>query len=97
MTEQAWILAVEDDPTNLLLLRAVLARAVDPRVRGAGITEARTLQAAQEAVTTRAYDLILLDVRLPDGNGLDLARALGRRALAMRPRILILSASVLTA
>jgi CheY-like chemotaxis protein len=91
------ILVVEDDPTNLLLLRAVLARASDPRLSGAVITEANTLQAAYQAAAARDHDLIILDVRLPDGNGLDLARAIRARPSAKRPKILILSASVLTA
>jgi CheY-like chemotaxis protein len=91
------ILVVEDDPTNLLLLRAVLARASDPRLSGAVITEANTLQAGYQAAAARDHDLIILDVRLPDGNGLDLARAIRARPSPKRPKILILSASVLTA
>ncbi|MEX2011795.1 MAG: response regulator [Chloroflexota bacterium] len=39
--------------------------------------------------------VVLLDVRLPDGNGLALARELRTRPPAQRPRVLILSASVL--
>jgi two-component system KDP operon response regulator KdpE len=41
-------------------------------------------------------DILLLDVRLPDGSGLDLARELVANDAA-RPRIVILSASVLPA
>lgn len=88
------ILVVEDDPTNLLLLRAVLARAAGARLRSAEVTEARSLVAAYDAVAAGDHDLIILDVRLPDGNGLDLARAIRAREPARRPKILILSASV---
>ncbi len=90
------ILAVEDDPTNRLLLRAMLGRAPEPRLRDAVIDEAPTLAAARRALADGRVDLLLLDVRLPDGDGLDLAReviALGPD----RPRILVMSASVLPA
>jgi two-component system KDP operon response regulator KdpE len=42
-------------------------------------------------------DVILLDVRLPDGSGLELAREFGGRSLPNRPWIMILTASVLPA
>lgn len=88
------ILVVEDDATNLVLLRAVLSRSADTRLRAAAIAVVGTLADARLAVLDRP-ELILLDVRLPDGNGLDLARDLAGRA--DRPRILVLSASVLPA
>ena len=66
-------------------------------IGAAVITEANTLRAAYEAVAARDHDLIILDVRLPDGNGLDLARAMRARQSLKRPKILILRASVLTA
>lgn len=42
-----------------------------------------------------SFDLVLLDVRLPDGSGLDLAREI--RGMAVPPPVLIMSASVLPA
>ena len=97
MDDSIRILVVEDDPTNLLLLRAVLARAADPRLQAAHVVEARTLTEAYAAVARLDYDLIILDVRLPDGNGLDLARLIRARGTPRRTRVLILSASVLPA
>ena len=91
------ILVVEDDPTNLLLLRAVLARAPDPSIRAALVVEARSLGAAYGALAGADYDLVLLDIRLPDGDGLEVARLLRDRAGSGRPKVLILSASVLPA
>lgn len=91
------ILVVEDDATNLVLLRAVLARATEPVLRDAVVTEVGTLGGARDAIAADAYDLILLDVRLPDGDGLDLARGIRASAPDSQPRILILSASVLAA
>lgn len=91
------VLVVEDDPTNLLLLRAVLARAPDPAIRAAFVVEARSLGAAYGALAGADYDLVLLDIRLPDGDGLDVARLLRERSAEERPKVLILSASVLPA
>jgi two-component system KDP operon response regulator KdpE len=88
------ILLVEDEPANRVLLRAVLARAQEPSLRQAELREAGTLQAARQALQDQAPELIVLDVRLPDGSGLDMARELVSTD-PMRPVVLILSASVL--
>ncbi len=91
------VLHVEDEAPNRALLRAALARATEARVRDAVLVEAVDLASAREALARRSVDLVLLDVRLPDGSGLALARDLARRAAAERPAVLILSASVLPA
>ncbi|MEA2621607.1 MAG: two-component system, OmpR family, operon response regulator KdpE [Chloroflexota bacterium] len=90
-------LVVEDDPTNRLLLRAVLGRAADPSVRGADVNEATTLQEARDVLAVHRPDLIFLDIRLPDGNGLDLARELLAAPAERHPCLLVMSASVLQA
>jgi DNA-binding response OmpR family regulator len=41
-----------------------------------------------------AVDVLLLDVRLPDGAGLDLAREIRDGAAPERPAIIVMSASV---
>lgn len=83
------ILAVEDIPANLALLHAVLEPA------GYVIRDAMTLQDARRALHQGRPDLILLDVRLPDGDGLDLAREMQHREVPERVPILAISASVL--
>jgi two-component system KDP operon response regulator KdpE len=88
------ILLVEDEPANRVLLRAVLARAKEPSLREADLQEAGTLRAAREAMRDHAPELVVLDVRLPDGSGLDMARELASPD-PMRPAVMILSASVL--
>jgi DNA-binding response OmpR family regulator len=88
------ILVVEDQLTNRLLLRAVFARATDPTLKAATLLEAETVAAARDILEREHVDLVLLDVRLPDGSGLDLAGELRDRG-DKRPRIIILSASVL--
>ena len=89
------VLVVEDEAPNRALLRAVFARAADPRLRGATLLEAPDLETARSILDSRRVELVLLDVRLPDGNGLALARELRARPSGDRPRVLILSASVL--
>ena len=89
------VLLVEDEAPNRALLKAVFARAADPRLRQATVIEAPDLATARSVVASRRVALVLLDVRLPDGNGLTLARELRDKPAAERPRVLILSASVL--
>jgi CheY-like chemotaxis protein len=88
------ILYVEDEAPNRALLRAVIQRAGDATVRSATLLEAPDLATARQVLATESVDLVLLDVRLPDGNGLDLARAI-RDGGAPRPDVIIMSASVL--
>jgi DNA-binding response OmpR family regulator len=87
------ILVVEDELPNRALFKATKDRAAVARVRDATLLEATTLAQAREIVEARRIDLIVLDVRLPDGDGLSLARDLDQGQT--RPRILVLSASVL--
>jgi two-component system, OmpR family, KDP operon response regulator KdpE len=87
------VLVVEDEWPNRALLKATLDRAAIPRVREAVVLEAATLAEARTHLAAGPIDLIVLDVRLPDGDGLSLARELSDAG--RRPRILVLSASVL--
>jgi CheY-like chemotaxis protein len=90
------LLLVEDEGTNRALIRAILSRARQPELAGHVLHEAATIGQARAILATEPIDVILLDVRLPDGNGLDLAaevRASARPAV----RIVIVSASVLPA
>ncbi|MBM3462043.1 MAG: response regulator [Armatimonadetes bacterium] len=83
------LLAVEDVPANLALLHAVLEPA------GFQVHDAMTLQEARSLLHAQRPALILLDVRLPDGDGLDLAREMQHRDAPERVPILAISASVL--
>ena len=87
------VLVVEDEWPNRALLKATVGRATVRRVREAVLLEATTLAEARAILDTRRVNLIVLDVRLPDGDGLSLARELNDAEV--RPRILVLSASVL--
>ncbi len=90
------VLAVDDDPLNRALVRAILARAGGP-LRGAELDEARTIAEGRAALNREHFDLVLLDVHLPDGLGLELATELRSASPATRPAILALTASVLPA
>lgn len=78
------VLIVDDDPKFRRLARRILA--------GAGLTvvaEAADAQAAVIAANASKPDGILVDVGLPDRDGLDLAREL--LALEWHPRVLLTS------
>jgi two-component system KDP operon response regulator KdpE len=89
------VLVVEDEEPNRALLRAILARATDPRLHGLTLLEAPDLATARAHLAANRVDLVLLDVRLPDGNGLSLIREVDRDAEGPTPLFMVLSASVL--
>lgn len=60
------ILCVEDNPDMLMLLKDLL------EWDGCFVGEAQTLAVARKRLAAEAYDLVLLDLMLPDGDGLDL-------------------------
>ncbi|MBN9028939.1 MAG: DNA-binding response regulator [Rhizobiales bacterium 63-7] len=76
------ILLIEDDP--------VLGEALRDHVAGQGhaVDWMQTLGDARDALRVVDYALILLDLRLPDGSGIDFLRALRRRSDA-RPVIIL--------
>jgi DNA-binding response OmpR family regulator len=58
----------------------------------AEFVEAPTLTEARRLVKLSRYDLVLLDRRLPDGDGFQLARELMRTPIAKRPVVVALTA-----
>jgi DNA-binding response OmpR family regulator len=62
------VLVLEDDPRLLSVVVRTLKRA------GLACDEARRVQEAEELLAVHAYDLLVLDRRLPDGDGLDVCR-----------------------
>ena len=94
MPDGRTILLIEDEGPNRALARAVLTRSKDPRVAGIVLLEAPNLATAREILASQQVDLVLLDVRLPDGDGLALAAELHER-MKNRPIVVVLSASVL--
>jgi CheY-like chemotaxis protein len=67
------ILLVEDDPDTLRILTRLL------RGMGYEVTAANSVQAAREAAARERFDLLISDLGLPDGSGLDVMREVKRR------------------
>jgi DNA-binding response OmpR family regulator len=78
------ILVVEDDPR----IRSILDRGL--RLAGHVPTLADDLAGGRQAWTSNGFDLVLLDVMLPDGDGLDLLAE--RRAAGDETPTLLLTA-----
>jgi len=70
MTAPVSILIVDDEPQSRRMLRALLAR------EGHRASEVRTAGEALAAVRTRHPDLVLLELDLPDADGVDVIRSL---------------------
>jgi DNA-binding response OmpR family regulator len=83
------LLLVEDDPTQALVAQAMLAHCPSHRF---AVTAVETLAAAQAALATRATDLVMLDLNLPDSSGVDTFR----RVHEMAPPIPIVIVSAST-
>ncbi|NBD07914.1 MULTISPECIES: response regulator transcription factor [Corallococcus] len=82
------VLVVEDDPNLRLALRDNLEHQ-----GGYSVQEAATVKEAREQLTRRDFQLILLDVMLPDGDGYALCRALREEGLGIP--VLMLTARTL--
>lgn len=92
------ILLIEDEELNRTLVKAVLARAEVPAVRTAEVLDAGNIATAREQLGSEDVDLVLLDMNLPDGNGLTLASDLAAGKVTPgrpRPMVVAVTASVL--
>ncbi len=78
------ILLVEDNDAVAFGLQYALVK------EGYEMLRAATAKEARSVVTRSSFDLIILDIRLPDGNGFDLGRDF--RAAGLRMPILMLTA-----
>ncbi len=59
------VLLVDDEPATLFGFSRFMTKA------GYAVTEATTLAEAREAISSRRFDVVILDLNLPDGNGID--------------------------
>jgi len=89
------VLVVEDDASIRALCRVTFERAQQGALRGVRYVDAGDLASARAAIASEAPDLVVMDVRLPDGNGLDLLRELRYSGNPDGTRVIIASASVL--
>ena len=70
MTDQQFVLAVDDEPGVLRLIRLEL------EAQGFEVGTADSGKAAVQAVAERTPEIVILDVMLPDANGLELLQQL---------------------
>ena len=89
MSHRPLILAVEDEARNAALLRAVLEPA------GYRLAVVGSLAEARAWLTVAHPNLVLLDIGLPDGSGLELARELRATTATSRVPVIVASARVL--
>lgn len=75
------VLLVEDEPQMRRFLRAALGS------RGYRLLEAATLTEGEQLLTSHNPDLVLLDLQLPDGDGVDFTRRM--RGWTQRPVIVV--------
>ena len=78
------ILVVEDDPTVRTLVKAVLEH------KGNQVFVADTATKGESLAIENEYDIIILDLRLPDGNGYDICSSI--REKEIKTPVLFLSA-----
>lgn len=82
--EPVAVLAVEDDEID----RRFIQKALDAWDRPVSLDEAATVEEGLARARDGGHDLILLDYRLPDGDGLTLLRGLADRT---RPPVVVLT------
>ncbi|MFL0358278.1 response regulator transcription factor [Curtobacterium flaccumfaciens] len=80
------VLLVEDEAGLVSALRVALQR------EGYAVDTALLVREAREKLAVTEYDIVLLDVNLPDGNGFDLAAEIRAGRTSSEARILMLTA-----
>jgi DNA-binding response OmpR family regulator len=85
MTKKTKILIVEDELSLACLMIAALTQA------GCEVEAACTGKKAMKIATENRFDLIALDIKLPDANGLDLCSELKQRHISRNTPIIFMS------
>ena len=78
------ILVIDDEPDLRTLYELTLLR------EGYQVEAASTIQEAWDLLNARRFDLVITDMRLPDGSGIDLLK--GVRAQQRRERCIVITA-----
>ncbi len=90
LSSMATILAVDDDPDALFILDRLLCR------QGYRVRTARGGRAALESLDQELVDVIVLDVMMPDLDGLQVCGALRRSERTRNIPVILLTASAHT-
>lgn len=85
--ERKVVLLVEDNEDAVAIYGASLRHA------GYEVIEAETIADAREAALQRRPDVVVLDCRLPDGDGLELLASWRREAMMLDVPVLVVTAS----
>jgi PAS domain S-box-containing protein len=87
------VLSVDDHPTNRTVLEALL-----PPL-GAAVTSAESAQQAFDALETSRFDLVLMDIQMPEIDGVEALQEIRRRECAegrARTPVIAVTANVMT-
>jgi DNA-binding response OmpR family regulator len=80
------ILAVDDDPEILLLERKILES------EGYEVTTASNAQEALAAISAKKFNLVLLDIMMPETDGLEVSRQIQQRTAGERLPVVFVTA-----
>ncbi len=83
------IYLLEDDPDSQQVIQTLLSRA------GYKVVGLTTVKAFKKQLSVALPDLCILDVNLPDGNGLDISLELSAAPFTSQVPILIMSANLI--
>lgn len=86
MTEVLVFAVVEDDPPTRRLISTLIASEGDVVIEAGSMTEARTV------LGEYPWDVAIVDRGLPDGDGLDLCRAISTKSAGTHRHVMIVSA-----
>ena len=82
------LLVVDDEPLSRMRLRTLVGECTEPEARVDA--EAATAQEALRILDARRFEAVLLDIHMPETDGMALARAL--RGFASPPKIIFVTA-----
>ena len=85
--EEKWVVVVDDDRTNLLLAENILSK------RGMKVTTLSSGQALLDMLEKQKPDLILLDMMMPDPDGVETFRLMKERYADATPPVIFLTAN----
>jgi DNA-binding response OmpR family regulator len=89
MTNKAKILIVEDDTPLTMFMVSVLTQV------GCDVKTANTGKKAMELAAEKKFDVITLDIRLPDASGFEICSELKQRHISWKTPVIFISASPL--